>query len=146
MACPISTGGFCSQGGIKSGTHKLEEKMRFGLRWISCISVLLALLLPVAVAAEDVQVRSFGKIKITRTGQNWSADLGKLGTHTFTGTISPLKLEKMLVAQDYEKLPGKGVLKRLGLQEAKLSLSAEGLGISARVDTKKNLNGMAKLF
>ncbi len=120
--------------------------MRFGLRWLSGVSVLLALLLPFAAAAEDVQVRSFGKIKITRSGANWSADLGKLGVHTFTGTISPLNLQKNLVAQDYERLPGKSVLKRLGLQEAKLSLSSEGLGISAKVDTKKNLNGMAKLF
>jgi len=123
-----------------------RRMMRFGLRWLSGLFVLLALFLPFAASAEDVQVRSFGKIRITGSGQNWTADLGKLGTHRFTGTISPLKLKKNLVATDYEKLPGKAVLKRLGLQEAQLTISSEGLGISARVDTKRNLNGMAKLF
>jgi len=108
------------------------------------LSVLVFSILP--ASAQQVSVKRFGSLQVTQQGQNWLVALPQLGSFSFQGTIAPLNLESKVQTEALARFPGYSVLRRIGLEDVTLKLNAEGLSIVSRIDTRKNLKPIVRLF
>lgn len=96
--------------------------------------------------AENINIKGFGEIPVVKDGDNYKITLGNFGEFSFQGSLVPLELNSAVTIDQLNKLPGFKVLSKLGLKDVGLAISNEGLIMSAKADTKSNIDKICKLF
>ncbi len=116
--------------------------MRFQL----LLLIFLGITTTFTFAQEQVNIPGFGKLPVTKKGDNYQITLDKYGTFDFKGTIKPFDLETDVTIDQLKKFPGYEVMNSLGLKDIKLKVSSAGLFVGAKADTRKNLKVLFDFF
>ena len=113
---------------------------------INFLFLLLLIGTSVFSQTKKINLKSFGEISVTKNKNVYVTDLGKFGTYNCSGSIDPLALKVAVTTEDLKKFPGANIYANIGIKEASLAFSEEGLAIEAIIDTKKSLGKVFAMY
>ncbi len=97
--------------------------------------------------AENINIKGFGEIPVSKQGDSYLISIGSYGEFAFQGSLNPLELKSSVTIEQLNKLPGFKVLSNLGLKDVSLGIYGDGaVLLSAQADTKSSLDKICKLF
>lgn len=109
------------------------------------ISMLLALC-AIGAMSQNINIKGFGNIPVTKQGDNYLIQIGKFGEFEFQGNLESKDLTAKVNINQVSNFPGFRVLSTLGLKDILLRISDDGLYLNAQADTKSSLKKVCDLF
>lgn len=111
---------------------------------------ILSLLVLLATTAfsqvQTINLKGYGEISVTKNADKHTVDLGRLGTYDCSGSLNPLDLKVKVTLAQLKEFPGYGIFSNIGLIDAGLEISGNGLSVVATADTEKKLGQLCKLL
>jgi len=98
------------------------------------------------VCSQNIAIKGFGEIPISKQGENYLITIGSFGQFEFQGNLESKNLTAKVSVDQLADFPGFKVLAKLGLKDIFLNISGDGLYMNAQADTKSSLKKVCDLF
>ncbi|SDR95155.1 Ricin-type beta-trefoil lectin domain-containing protein [Polaribacter sp. KT25b] len=106
------------------------------IKIVSIIIVLSIICFNSAFAQNKLSIPGFGDIPLTKDGNLYSLNFGKLGKFGFAGSVDPLSLTASIGMDDLKTFPGAKAMGALGLRDIEMNVKQKALEIAANFDDK----------
>jgi hypothetical protein len=109
--------------------------------------LIMAFVIPVLAQSQStISIPGLGTLPVTKLGEKYAVNLGKMGSFDFTGTLSPLELKVQASIDQLKSFPGYKIYKNMGIQDVILHLSSEGFTFETNLDVHKKMSTLFKFL